>query len=74
MSLQDRLKPEFDLMKTPYPVISCPYCGREYAPVSYLPTGDKYTLCCHHIIDQKIQVLGYVTLIDLEETEWDTEL
>lgn len=74
MNLQDRLKPNYDMEKTPYPVIHCPYCSREYAPVSYIPTGDKYTLCCHHIIDKKIAVLGYVSLIDLEEENWDSEL
>ena len=74
MSLQDRLKPGYDLMNTPYPVIFCPYCEKEYAPVSYLPTGSKFTLCCHHVIDKPIKVLGYVSLEDLEQEEWDTEL
>ena len=75
MTLQDRLKPEYDMFKTPYPVMGkCPYCQKEYAPVSFIPSGDKYTLCCHHIIDRQIAVLGYVDLLALEETEWDTEL
>ena len=75
MTLQNRLKLTYDMMNTPYPVQKiCVYCGKEYAPISYLPTGDKYTLCCHHIIDKPIAVCGYVSLIDLEETDWDSEL
>jgi len=73
--LSTRLKLNYDMMKVPYPVMgTCPYCNRRYAPVSYLPSGDKYTICCHHIIDRPVAVVGYVTLVDLEETEWDTEL
>jgi len=71
--LRYRLKPTYELGM--YPVMQqCVYCNRDYAPISYLPHGDKYTICCHHVIDKQIEVIGYVNLIDLEDTDWDTEL
>ena len=73
-NLSNRVKPNFDLNSNMYPVINCIYCGMQGIPVSYITDGSKFTLCCHHIIDQQIPVLGYVTLIDLEDTEWNYEL
>lgn len=74
LDLTSKIKLTYDINNTPYPVAHCPYCETKVAPISFIPDGSKFFLCCHHVIDKPIPVLGYVSLIDLEETEWDTEL
>jgi len=69
-SLANRLKPEQD-QENIFAVIDCPECGEENIPVSYttflIPT--LYTLCCNSFVEN-ISPKGYVSLLDLEETEW----
>jgi len=71
-SLERRLKSEGNI-----PVIDCIVCGKTDVPVFYTTIDFRpapYCLCCHIIIPTNFVPKGFVTMIDLEETEWDSEI
>ena len=74
-SLKDRIKLD---KKSPgdYPVVDCPLCNKKDVPVAFLYFEIKpipYCLGCHCVIE-KLEPKGYVSLIDLEECEWNSEI
>lgn len=64
-----------------YPIIDCPICGKVGVPVgefSFLENDSykitKYCLNCHQTINEMLTPKGYVSILELEEEGWDTEL
>lgn len=62
-----------------YPVAECPSC-HELAPYGLVdvtsesvPESHHYCLYCRHITDE-IEIQGYVSKHDLEDTGWDEDL
>ena len=73
------LKPEPDFEYV-YPIIDCPICGEINVPVSQLhlindglPKTINYCLKCHQVIEE-LKPKGYVSMLELEEIGWDSEL
>lgn len=71
------LKPKPDLEYN-YPIADCTNCGEKDVPFGvfcnpYEIVDTKYyCLKCHQF--SRPEFKGYVSLIDLEKTEWDIEL
>ena len=72
------MKPEPD-SEYYYPIADCTTCGAKDVPfnITWLPDSGGYrqlTYClnCHQGDPKNIK--GYVSLIELEEMEWDSEL
>ena len=62
-----------------YPIADCTKCGSKEVPFNtvWWPYEDGYrkvTYClnCHYGEPENIK--GYISLLELEEMEWDTEL
>jgi hypothetical protein len=76
-SLSGRIRENQDLVYS-YPVAYCPNCGCGDMPFNvvyhrYGGSSKPYCLCCH-TTPEEIKVKGYVSYLDLEETEWVYEL
>ena len=64
-----------------FPVVDCPKCGMIDAPygISCLPGGEEfitrwYCLNCSHSTLERPKIKGWCSLLDLENTNWDSEL
>ena len=58
-----------------FPVGDCTTCGRKRVPFAYTNTTPPigYCLNCHNAVENT-KARGYVSLVDLEESEWDIEI
>ena len=73
------MKPEPDLDYI-YPVADCPNCDKRDMPfgtLSYIVNGIlktmTYCLNCHNSVEE-IVPKGYLSMLELEDSEWNTEL
>ena len=72
----NRLKPEdsFNI----FPVMDCTSCGRANMPFGEMPFLVDYKLVYYclncQVMVGLIKPKGYVSLLDLEETGWSTEI
>ena len=71
-------EPDLDYI---YPVIDCPLCDKQDVPVSELSFIEdgmfktiKFCLNCHQPLNEMPIPKGYISIIELEHEEWDTEL
>ena len=78
MDISNRTKLEED-SEYYYPIADCTSCGAKDVPFNsiYMPSPSGYsklTYClnCHQ--GELGKVKGYVSLIDLEDTDWSIEL
>jgi hypothetical protein len=65
----------------PYPVVDCPACHAEVPYGTFTGVDETgsikqiyFCLNCQHRITSSLSVKGWVSLLDLAMTEWDTEL
>jgi len=78
-SLTGRLKSQSDYYC--YPVVDCPECKETDVPYGVFSSSNSeeyithyYCLNCKHSTLQKPEIKGWITLLDLEECGWDSEL
>jgi len=62
-----------------YPIADCTTCGAKDVPFNtvWLLDGSNYrqlTYCLNCHDGEPRNIKGYISLIDLEDSEWDTEL
>lgn len=64
-----------------FPVVDCPKCKLIAAPygISVLSNGIEYItrwycLNCGHSVLERPDIKGWVSLVDIEEANWETEL
>ena len=75
------MKPESDFDYI-YPVSDCPNCGKQDVPFGTLYFQDEfgmpqamiYCLSCHTKIEKMVLIKGYLSILEMEESGWNSEL